>query len=106
MKGSVAVNAAPPIETRVYVAAASDDVRGQAFKVAVDLRRQMPGASVDCELAGRKLNKALQHASGINAKYAVIVGARELAEGCVILKDMTSQKQSKVSVSELASRLT
>ncbi|MFH1056147.1 MAG: histidine--tRNA ligase [Candidatus Altiarchaeota archaeon] len=95
----------PKAETDVYVVPISDDMRGEAFRIAVELRRKMPDCTVEYELSGRKLNKALQHASEINARYAVIVGATELKEQSVMLKDLKTQKQDKVKITELSSKI-
>jgi histidyl-tRNA synthetase len=95
----------PQLETDVVVVAASEDVRDAAFNVAADLRRRLVGKVVEYDLSGRKLNKALQHASENNVRYAVIIGSSELAEESVVLKDMAAQTQSKVRLQELPQRI-
>jgi histidyl-tRNA synthetase len=93
--------AMPAMRTDVFVAAVSDSIRDKAFKVALDLRRRRPGLIVEYGLADRKLNKAIQHALDIGARYVVLVGERELSEGGVVLKDMDAQTQETVRIEEL-----
>ncbi|MBD3387406.1 MAG: histidine--tRNA ligase [Candidatus Altiarchaeales archaeon] len=85
----------------VFVLAVSDAVRADAFRIACDIRRARPELTVEIDLAGRRLNKALQHASESGAKYSVIVGEKELEEGSVGLKDMSSKEQKTVDTDEL-----
>lgn len=86
-----------------YVLCASDDVRVQAARIAADLRSA--GASVDQDIMGRKMAKALKFASSAGARYAVIVGARDLEAGAVTLRDMSTGEQTQVLVDELVSRV-
>ena len=83
----------PALRTDVCVIPVSEAVCADAFRIAIELRRELGGKVVNYDLSGRKLNKALQHASELRARYAVIVGLQELKEGCVMLKDMASQRQ-------------
>ena len=53
----------------------------------------------------RKMAKAMKSASTVRARYAVIVGARDLENGEVTLRDMESGEQSQVGTGELASRI-
>lgn len=82
---------------------ATEGVLEEALGLATELRRKGVGAEVD--LMGRSLSKALAHASARRARYAVIVGPRELAVGKVTLRDMESGKQEEVEVGRLAERL-
>ncbi len=88
----------------VYVIPVSDDVSSPAFNIAADLRRSLEG-TVECEISGRKLNKALKVASDTGVRYAVIVGPKELEEESVVLRDMKSEEQSNVKLKELASKI-
>ena len=86
-----------------YVLCASDDVRIEAAKIAASLRAE--GLSVDQDIMDRKMAKAMKSASTVRARYAVIVGARDLENGEVTLRDMESGEQSQVGTGELASRI-
>ncbi|MCL2148456.1 MAG: histidine--tRNA ligase [Methanomassiliicoccaceae archaeon] len=82
-----------------YVVAVSEDMRARAFEVVGMLRRN--GVSADVDLADRKMAKAMKHASAVGSRYAVIVGAEEMASGSVTLRDMSSGEQRLVKVEGL-----
>ncbi len=86
-----------------YVLCASDDVRIEAARIAASLRAE--GLSVDQDIMDRKMAKAMKSASTVRARYAVIVGARDLENGEATLRDMESGEQSQVKIGELASRI-
>ena len=86
-----------------YVVAVSDDVRKDSFGIVAKLREA--GISADIDIMGRKLGKAMKSASTVCARYAVIVGANELAKGAVTLRDMSSGEQSEVPIDQLAARI-
>ncbi len=86
-----------------YVLCASDDVRIEAAKIAASLRAE--GLSVDQDIMDRKMAKAMKSASTVRARYAVIVGARDLENGEATLRNMESGEQSQVKIGELASRI-
>jgi len=88
---------------RVYVASASDAVRAEAIEVAQKLRRS--GFSTDLDLMGRSLTRQLDYANRKGFKTAVIVGEKELAEGCVSVRNMATAKQRKVKLDDLANHL-
>ncbi len=85
----------------VYVVPASEDARMPCFGILEQLRDA--GVSADIDLMGRKMGKALKYASGIPARFAVIVGDNELASGKVTLRDMASGEQKELTVAETVS---
>ena len=48
----------------------------------------------------------MKYANKINAKYVIIIGDNELAEGKVILKYMDTSEQETVSLAEITDRIT
>jgi histidyl-tRNA synthetase len=80
----------------VFVAPISAEMKLNAFEIAQNLRNC--GISTDVELVGRKLKKILSFAANSGAKFVVLIGARELEEGKVTIKDMTSGEQEQVSI--------
>ncbi len=82
-----------------YVLSVTDDMRLKAAEIAAMLRRE--GISADVDIAGRKMAKALKYASAVRARYAVIVGAKEMEAGAVTLRDMGSGEQKTVAVGDL-----
>ncbi len=86
-----------------YVISVTDDVRMKSAEIVAMLRSA--GVSADIDIMGRKMAKALKFASSARARYAVIVGSKELEEGAVTMRDMSSGEQSMVPISELAGRM-
>ena len=84
---------------RVYVASASDAVRAKGIEVAQMLRRS--GLSTDLDLMGRSLSRQLDYANRKGFKKVVIVGEKELVEGCVSVRDMETAEQRTVKLDEL-----
>jgi histidyl-tRNA synthetase len=84
---------------RVYVVSASESVRSRAIEVAQTLRRA--GVSTEMDLLSRGMRKQLDNANARGVPKVVIVGERELAEGCVAVRDMSSAEQKKVKLEEL-----
>ena len=83
----------------VFVAPINKDVKLKAFEIAQKLRKS--GVSTDVDLAGKKLKKVLSHANTAGIKYVVLVGARELEEGKVTVKNMASGEQELVDLLEI-----
>ena len=88
---------------KVYVAVASDAVRSNAIAIAQDLRRA--GVSTEMELLNRGLRKQLDNANRKGFRKVVIVGERELNEGCVSIRDMGTSEQRMVKIEDLAEEL-
>ena len=84
-----------------YVLCVNDDVRRKASEIVSMLRAD--GICADIDIMGRKMQKALKYASSVNARYAVIIGPKELEEGCVTLRDMSTGDQRNVRIEELSS---
>jgi histidyl-tRNA synthetase len=78
-------------------------LKPEALKIAQQLRSE--GISVEFDIMGRKMVKALEDADKRKADYAVIVGERELKEGAVVLKNLASREQTTVTISELAQKI-
>jgi histidyl-tRNA synthetase len=84
---------------RVYVISVSESVRPKAIEVAQRLRRA--GVSTEMDLLSRGMRKQLDNANTKGVSKVVIVGERELAEGCVAVRDMSTAEQKKVKLEEL-----
>lgn len=85
-----------PIKSRVevFVAPISSETKLNAFEIAQKLRKN--GIATDVELVGRKLKKILSFADNSGARFVVLVGARDLENGEVTLKDMESGDQEQI----------
>ena len=86
-----------------YVLPVTEDMRMKCSEIASMLRAA--GIPTDLDLMGRKMQKAMKYAAGIGAKYAIIVGAKEMESGCVTVKDMASGEQQVVAVADLISKI-
>ena len=86
-----------------YVVSVTDDMRVKAAEVAAMLRAG--GVSADVDIMGRKMAKALKFASSVRARYAVIVGAKEMEQDSVTLRDMSTGEQTLVKVAELCGKI-
>jgi len=80
-----------------------EKVREEAMKLVTELRRA--GLSVDTDFMGRSLSKAMAYANALKVKRVVVVGAKDLAKGQVVLKDMATGKQEQIAREELAEKL-
>ena len=98
-------NAEIPVEGHVdvFVAPLSSSMRKDSFKIVQDLRRN--GISADVDLARKKVKKLLSYADHLGVKYAVLVGARDIEDGKVTLKNMESGDQELVDLDNMALKL-
>ena len=87
----------------VYVVSISESVRSKAIELTQMLRRA--GVSVDMDLLGRGVSRQLNNANRKGIRRAVIVGERELQDGCVIIRDMISAEQKKVKLENVLDKL-
>ncbi|ENN96393.1 histidyl-tRNA ligase [Methanocaldococcus villosus KIN24-T80] len=71
----------------------------KALIVAKKLRDK--GKTVEFEIMGRKLKKALEYANNRNIRYVVIIGEREVKEGKITLKDMKTGEQKILDLEEV-----
>jgi histidyl-tRNA synthetase len=76
------------------------DTRIEAFKTASILRESLD-AVVELEILDRSLSKTLSHASAQKTRFAVIVGEKELAESCVTVKDLKTEKQESAGLVDI-----
>ncbi|MFH8367094.1 histidine--tRNA ligase [Streptomyces sp. NPDC018031] len=96
-----------PDATSVYAVPLGEEARRVLFGQVTALRRA--GIATDFAFGGRGLKGAMKGANRSGARFAVIAGERDLAEGVVQLKDLESGEQGPVPlaglVEELRSRL-
>ena len=84
----------------VFVAAAGAGTEETAFKVLFNLRQA--GLSADKDYLGRSLKAQMKYAGKTSARFTIIIGEAELAEGLLLIKDMYAGHQEKVPVQEVA----
>jgi len=88
---------------KVFISYASKGVKRDAIRVAQDLRRA--GVHSEMELLDRGLRKQLDIANRKGFKKVVIVGKRELDEGCVSIRDMETSEQVKVKIEDVVNKI-
>lgn len=77
--------------------------RAACVPLLASLRQE--GIAADMDYTGRKLKAMLEQADRVHARYAVILGDNELAEGAAQLRKMKTSEQRTVPLSELAAAL-
>jgi histidyl-tRNA synthetase len=87
----------------VYVAAASDEARGAAFTLVLELRRA--GLSVEVDYTGRALRAQMREANRLGARTAALIGEDEVAAGTVTLRDMATGEQESVPAGQVVERI-
>ncbi|HWC31055.1 MAG TPA: histidine--tRNA ligase [Dehalococcoidia bacterium] len=92
--------AAPP---DAFLAIADEAAQGRALALASELRRA--GATVIAGVGGRSLKSQMRQANALGARYALVLGERELANGSVTVRDLASQEQDEVAFAEVAARI-
>lgn len=88
---------------RVYVASASEEVRAKSIELTQMLRRS--DIASDLDMMDRSLSRQLDYANRRGFKIAVIVGKKELIEGCVAVRNMETAEQKKVKLVDLPKTL-
>jgi histidyl-tRNA synthetase len=85
------------------VAALSEPAVAAAQRVASNLREL--DLRVELEASGRGPKRALQRATAVAARVAILVGERELERGVASLKNLDTGDQVEVALGELPSRV-
>ncbi len=85
-------------EALVTVIPIGDAMRSQALRVSRILRDA--NISVETEVLGRRMVKALEDADRRKMHYAVLVGEREMKEKTVVIRDLRRRDQKTVTIDE------
>ena len=83
-----------------YVVPIGDGAQRKAIEVLTSLRAAGLGADID--LVGRGPSKNLDYANAIGARYAVLLGEKELKAVRATVRDMASGVQREVALADLA----
>jgi len=87
----------------LVVAALDAKGRDEALKLVTELRRA--GRKVELDTKGRKVDKVVQYAAKVGAKYFVALGERELSTRVVKLKHLSERSEREVPLDALAAAL-
>ncbi|MEU5403488.1 histidine--tRNA ligase [Streptomyces sp. NPDC005963] len=93
------IELAVPAVTSVFAVPLGEEARKALFGVVTQLRRA--GVAADFAYGGRGLKGAMKVANRSGARYTLVAGERDLAEGHVQLKDMESGEQTPVPLAEI-----
>ncbi|WP_214327373.1 histidine--tRNA ligase [Nonomuraea sediminis] len=88
------VQPATAARVEVYGVPLGDDARRRMFLLVDELRRA--GVSADMSFGGKGLKGAMKGADRSGARFALILGERDLAARAVQLKDLTTAEQTEV----------
>jgi histidyl-tRNA synthetase len=86
-----------------YVIPLEQPARTEAARLTRRMREA--GLAVDMAYVERGLKTQLKHADRIGARFAALIGEKELSAGAVTIRDMTSGEQTQVSLDEATSWL-
>ncbi|MVO87518.1 histidine--tRNA ligase [Streptomyces sp. p1417] len=92
-----------PAATSVFAVPLGEEARRVLFAKVTELRRA--GIAADFSYGGKGLKGAMKNANRSGARYTVVAGERDLAEGVVQLKDMESGEQEALAVDEVVTVL-
>ena len=82
-----------------YVVPIGDNARAKAIQVLTTLRAAGLGADID--LVGRGPSKNLDYANAIGARFAVLLGEREIKAGRATVREMSTGAQREVALDDL-----
>lgn len=86
-----------------YIVALGEAAQAEGFKLLNSLRQQ--GLSAAMDFAGRSMKAQMKQANKLGAKYSVILGEDEIAEGVVMLRSMEDSSQAKVPMVQVAEKI-
>jgi histidyl-tRNA synthetase len=92
-----------PGKVDVFIAIIKKSLLEEAVRLSQDIRKA--GYQVEIEMLGRDLKGQLGYASDIGARYAAIMGPKELKEGKVMLKNLQTEEQTPVLLEDIVNQL-
>ncbi|WP_405829309.1 histidine--tRNA ligase [Streptomyces sp. NBC_00105] len=87
-----------PATTAVFAVALGES-KPKVFGLVTELRKA--GVAADMSYGGKGLKGAMKDANRSGARFAIVAGDRDLAEGVVQVKDMESGEQGPVPLAEV-----
>ncbi|TLM98897.1 MAG: histidine--tRNA ligase, partial [Actinobacteria bacterium] len=89
-----------PAVAEVFVAAVDESVRPHAFAIAAALRAA--GIAAELDHQARSLKSQFKQADRAGARFVVIAGPDEVAEGQVTVRDMGTKEETRVAIDDVA----
>ncbi len=84
----------------IYIASMGAAAEIKALSLVGELRAR--GVAAECDITGRSLKAQMKYADKIGAKYAVVLGDNELAEGKAQLKNLRDGEKSDIEIDKIA----
>ena len=100
LAAEAAGNALPVAPLVCYVIPLEQAARTEAVRLTRAIREA--GLSADVAYVERGLKTQLKHADRIGARFAALIGAKELSAGVAAVRDMTSGEQAEVRLDGVA----
>lgn len=88
-----------PSSCDLYIAPMGDAASLEAMKIVSELRAN--GVSAQTDVVGRSLKAQMKYADKIGAKYTMVLGDNEIAEGKAKIKDMNSGEATEAELADL-----
>lgn len=88
----------------VFIAVMGDAAKAYGLKLCRELRNK--GLSAQMDTLARNIKGQFKYADRLNAKYTVVIGDNEIAEGVVSLKNMAKSEQTQVKFEDLYEAIT
>ena len=88
-----------PEKLDVFIAVMGDAAKAYGLKLCRELRAK--GLSAEMDTLARNIKNQFKYANRLDAKYTVVIGENELAEGAAAVKDMAAQEQTTVKFEDL-----
>lgn len=92
-----------PAVAEVFVARVDACVEAEVFGIAAALRQA--GIAAEMDHQARSLKSQFKLADRLGARFVVVAGPHELADGEVTLRDMSTKEERRVAVAGLAGHL-
>jgi histidyl-tRNA synthetase len=92
-----------PAATDVFAVPLGEQAKRVLFGLVTQLRRE--GVSADLLFGGKGVKAGFKAADRSGARYAIVAGERDLADGVVQLKDLGSGDQTPVALDALVTTL-
>ncbi|MEU2720895.1 histidine--tRNA ligase [Streptomyces smyrnaeus] len=89
--------------TELFAVPIGDEARRRLFGLVTELRRE--GVAADLAYGGKGMKNAMKSANRSGARFALLLGERDLAEGVAQLKDLTSGEQTALPLDRVVAEV-
>jgi len=93
----------PSAAPDAFLAVADASAQAKALLLARELRKA--GATVIAGAAGRSLKSQMRQANSLGARYALVLGEKELSSGSVTVRNLADGSQESVAAPEVLRRI-